>query len=69
VADVAGRDLARPARSPRRRIRLTEKGEAIRAQVISGRRQLLEDSLAGLQPDAAAIATLEAIAERLVRRL
>ncbi|HLY15536.1 MAG TPA: hypothetical protein VKR24_14405, partial [Candidatus Limnocylindrales bacterium] len=52
-----------------RRISLTEKGEAVRAQVISGRRQLLEDSLAGLQPDAAAIATLHEIAERLGRLL
>lgn len=52
-----------------RRISLTERGEAVRAQVISGRRRLLEDSLAGLQPDAAAIATLREIAERLSRLL
>ena len=52
-----------------RRINLTDKGEAVRAQVISGRRQLLEDSLGGLQLDAAEIAILHEIAERLGRLL
>ena len=52
-----------------RRINLTDKGEAVRAQVISGRRQLLEDSLGGVEPDAAGIATLREIADRLARLL
>jgi DNA-binding MarR family transcriptional regulator len=52
-----------------RRISLTEKGDAVRAQVISGRRQLLEDSLGGLQLDAPEIAILREIAERLSRLL
>jgi len=52
-----------------RRINLTDKGEAVRAQVISGRRQLLEDSLGDLQLEPATIATLHEIADRLGRLL
>lgn len=52
-----------------RRIGLTDKGEAVRAQVIGRRRQLIEDSLAGLDADPATVAGLAEVADRLARLL
>jgi DNA-binding MarR family transcriptional regulator len=48
-----------------RRIELTDKGETVRAQVIGRRRQLIEDSLAGLDADPAIVAGLAEVADRL----
>jgi DNA-binding MarR family transcriptional regulator len=52
-----------------RRVELTQKGETVRAQVIGRRRQLIEDSLAGLRLDPATIAILTEVADGLARRL
>jgi DNA-binding MarR family transcriptional regulator len=52
-----------------RRIGLTERGEAVRAEVIGRRRKLLEENLAGLAIDPAALAALVEIADRLSRLL
>jgi DNA-binding MarR family transcriptional regulator len=48
-----------------RRIELTDKGQTVRAQVVGRRRQLIEDSLAGLDADPATVAGLAEVADRL----
>jgi DNA-binding MarR family transcriptional regulator len=48
-----------------RRIELTEKGDSVRAQVIGRRRQLLEESLAGLDAGPATVAALAEVADQL----
>ena len=48
-----------------RRIELTDKGQTVRAQVIGRRRQLIEDSLAGLDADPPTLAALAEVADRL----
>jgi DNA-binding MarR family transcriptional regulator len=52
-----------------RRIGLTERGEAVRAQVIGRRRQLLAEGLADLDPTPATLAALTEIANRLTSLL